>query len=139
MKQLLVIIFLSVSFSCTGQDVEENIKSIMQKQQDCWNKGDLNCFMIGYWESDSLMFIGKEKVYYGYQNTLNRYINDYPDHEAMGQLTFKFDHMEPLGADAYYVIGSYHLKRSIGDLNGHFTLLWKKISGKWVIVSDHSS
>jgi ketosteroid isomerase-like protein len=37
------------------------------------------------------------------------------------------------------VIGKWHLKREAGDLSGHFTLLWKKIKGQWLIVADHSS
>ncbi|MEZ4829900.1 MAG: hypothetical protein R3C61_27000 [Bacteroidia bacterium] len=31
-----------------------------------------------------------------------------------------------------------HLKRD-RRLSGYFTLVWKKIGGKWVIVSDHTS
>lgn len=95
--------------------------------------------MEGYWESDSLMFISKDKVHYGYQNTVKRYQMAYPDKEAMGQLSFEFISMQPLSDNSFYVIGKYHLKRTIGDLEGHFTLLWKKINGEWLIVTDHSS
>lgn len=139
MSRIIIALFLFTSTGLLAQDAETTIKNILERQQDCWNKGDLNCFMIGYWESDSLMFVGKERILYGYQATLERYLNTYPDREAMGQLTFTFKSMQPLGKKAFFVIGSYHLKRSIGDLEGHFTLLWKKIKGDWVIVADHSS
>jgi hypothetical protein len=31
------------------------------------------------------------------------------------------------------------LKRTIGDLQGHFDLLIKRVKGEWKIVADHSS
>ena len=49
------------------------VTSIMQSQQDAWNRGDIDSFMVGYWESDSLLFIGKSGVNNGYQNTLSNY------------------------------------------------------------------
>jgi len=128
-----------LSSTALAQEVEGIIKEIMQRQESCWNKGDLECFMNGYWESDSLMFIGKNKVHFGYQNTLKRYRSAYPDTEAMGHLSFTFIYMEQQAEDSFYVIGKYHLKRTVGDLEGHFTLLWKRIEGQWVIVADHSS
>jgi hypothetical protein len=123
----------------SAQDTKQVIMEIMQRQESCWSQGNLECFMEGYWESDSLMFISKDKVHYGYQNTVKRYQMAYPDKEAMGQLSFEFISMQPLSDNSFYVIGKYHLKRTIGDLEGHFTLLWKKINGEWLIVTDHSS
>lgn len=135
---LAVVIFIT-TISAFGQDAKSHIIRTLERQQQCWNQGDINCFMKGYWESDSLMFVSSEKVYYGYEKTLQRYLDSYPDREAMGKLTFDFISMKPLGDDAFFVIGSFHLERSIGDAKGHFTLLWKRINGEWVIVADHSS
>ena len=72
MKYLFTVLLGFALLPINCQDTESSIRQIMERQQDCWNKGDLDCFMVGYWESDSLMFIGKEKVYYGFQNTLDR-------------------------------------------------------------------
>jgi len=30
-------------------------------------------------------------------------------------------------------------KSAAGDVGGHYTLLFRKIKGEWVIVADHSS
>jgi ketosteroid isomerase-like protein len=122
-----------------AQDSKDIIIKIMESQQACWNKGDLECFMIGYWNSDSLMFIGKDTVYYGFESTLKRYQNSYPNKESMGQLRFEFLSLQKLSPTSYFMVGKYHLTRSIGNLAGHFTLLWRKIDGEWVIVADHSS
>jgi len=145
MKTLLIFLLISTSSIALraqeNQEAQAEITSILLRQQNCWNQGDINCFMKGYWESDSLMFIGKEQVYRGFESTLQRYLKSYPDRDAMGQLTFTFKSMQALSEDAFYVVGSYHLARigDLGDLSGHFTLLWRKIEGEWVIVADHSS
>ena len=52
---------------------EKQIISILKIQDDAWNMGDINGFMETYLKSDSLMFIGKSGVTYGWQNTLNNY------------------------------------------------------------------
>ena len=85
------------------------------------------------------MFIGKSGVTYGWKNTLENYKKNYPDTSAMGKLSFNIITVKKLSGEYYHVVGKWHLKRTIGDLSGHYTLLFKKIKGEWVIVSDHSS
>ena len=141
MKRLLLVLLwgtLSVAgFAQSGQ--ESVIKQILDQQTASWNKGDLNAFMQTYWKSDSLVFVGKNGVTYGWQNTLDNYKKGYPDKAAMGQLQFTIIRIEPLSSQVYNVIGKWHLTRTIGNLQGHYTLLIKKINGKWLIVQDHSS
>ena len=140
MKKTIFLLLLLGSMQVFSQTKDEKeILNILSNQEAAWNRGDLNSFMIGYWEHDSLMFIGKSGITYGYKKTLANYKNNYPDTASMGQLKFKILSIEPLSNDYKHVVGKWHLKRSMGDLEGHFTLLFKKIKGKWVIVSDHSS
>lgn len=117
----------------------EQILSLLEQQTQAWNRGDLENFMNGYWKNDSLRFIGKSGITYGYANTLNNYKRGYPDTAAMGKLHFDILVLKKLAARYYEVVGKWYLKRSIGDVSGHFTLLLKKINHQWVIVSDHSS
>jgi hypothetical protein len=95
--------------------------------------------MHGYWENDSLVFVGKSGLTYGYNNTLENYKKGYPDKTYMGQLKFTILSMQPLGKAYYRIIGKWELKRTVGNLNGHYTLLLQKINGEWKIISDHSS
>jgi hypothetical protein len=81
-----------------------------------WNRGDIENFMKGYWENDSLMFIGKNGITYGWTNTLNNYKKGYPDTAAMGKLSFNINTVKRLSKEYYYVVGKWHLQRSIGDL-----------------------
>lgn len=95
--------------------------------------------MQGYWKSDELTFIGSRGVTKGWQKTLDNYKKAYPNQESMGKLTFTVLSMEKISKKSVFVIGKWHLKRKIGNIEGHFSLVWKKIKGKWLIVADHSS
>ena len=142
---LLLTLFISaVSFSQinsspgAGGD-EIAIRKILDEQTQAWNRGDLENFMQGYWKNDSLMFIGKSGINWGWKGTMARYKKGYPNTAAMGKLTFDILVVKKLSAEYYYVVGKWMLVRSIGDLSGYYNLLFKKISGMWVIVADHSS
>jgi len=108
-------------------------------QRDCWNKGDIDCFMETYWKSDSLKFIGKDGITYGWDATNERYKKRYPDKSHLGTLSFEVLEMESLGPNMMMLVGSWGLKREMGDVGGHFTLIWKRMFGAWVIVTDHTS
>ena len=132
----------AVIFSCTSQNSsadEASILAIMDNQVSCWNEGDLDCFMEGYLQSDSLMFIGKNGITYGYQNTLDRYHKRYPDTEAMGELSFQILHLNRLSPEYYAMIGQWNLNRRVDNLQGYFSLIFQKINDQWVIIKDHSS
>lgn len=113
---------------------------ILDRQTDDWNAGRVDKFMNGYWLSDSLTFVGKAGITYGYQPTLANYKKRYPDRASMGTLKFDILQLDFPSPDVAYVIGRFHLTRpKVGDADGYFTLLWRKIKKRWVIVSDHSN
>lgn len=140
MKQLLTGLLLLCSMAVLAQSTDERaVKKLLTAQDAAWNRGDLQAFMQGYWQNDSLMFIGKSGVTYGWQNTLDNYKKGYPDTAAMGKLHFDYIEMRQLSKAYFFVVGRWHLVRSAGNLDGAFTLLLKKINGQWVIIRDHSS
>jgi ketosteroid isomerase-like protein len=136
---LLAILLFSIQGFAQKLDDAKAILKILEKQTYEWNKGNIDSFMNGYWQSDSLMFIGKSGVTYGYDNTLANYKKGYGDTAKMGKLYFTILHMRKLSPEYYFVVGKWFLKRSVGDIGGHYTLLFRKIKGRWCIVADHSS
>jgi hypothetical protein len=140
-KYLLVLLtcFIISLLSAQANKDEKEITDLLNRQTQSWNKGNLDEFMNGYWHNDSLMFVGKSGVTYGYTNTLNNYKKNYSDNAKMGKLFFEILKIKKLSADYYWVLGKWFLKRSAGDIGGHYTLLFRKINGKWMIVADHSS
>lgn len=140
MRIPILILFLGLTVSSFAQNKDEQaILNSISIQKEAWNNGNLEKFMETYWKSDSLMFIGKSGVTYGWQNTLNNYRRGYPDTVAMGKLNFNIVYMKRLSVLYYSVVGQWELTRTAGNLKGYFTLLFKKIGNKWLIVSDHSS
>ena len=136
---LATTVFIIVTTATAQLKDESAIKKTLNEQLAAWNAGDVNRFMGTYWQSDSLMFIGKKGVTYGWQNTLENYKKNYPDTAAMGKLDFTIIETKRLSVLYFFVVGKWHLTRSIGDVGGHFTLLFKKVKNKWMIVADHSS
>ncbi|MBL7738362.1 MAG: nuclear transport factor 2 family protein [Chitinophagaceae bacterium] len=140
MEKLLLLPLLLLVMQLSAQSKNETaIRQSLNEQIACWNRGDLESFMKTYWQNDSLLFIGKSGITYGWKNTLKNYQKGYPDTAAMGKLSFTILHTKRISAAYYHVTGKWHLQRSIGNLEGHFTLLFRKIKRKWLIVADHSS
>jgi ketosteroid isomerase-like protein len=140
MKKFLLLpalFFSLIAFSQSGDAL--SIRNVLNDQVKAWNNGDIETFMQGYWKNDSLMFIGKSGINWGWQKTLESYKKRYPDTTAMGQLSFDIILVKELSPEYYYVVGKWMLKRSIGDLTGHYNLLLRKINGRWLIIADHSS
>lgn len=110
----------------------------MKAQEEGWNKADIEGFMLYYWKSDSLKFIGSKGITYGWQKTFDNYKKSYPTKEAMGELKFTILDTKQLSKTYIYIIGKWELKKE-KPVGGHFTLLWQKINKQWVIVADHTS
>jgi len=150
-KLLFLLLFVPLlSFSQASYDDIMSINSIsltdsldimkvMKFQENAWNSGDINSFMQGYIKSDELVFSGKSGPVYGWNDTRKRYFKTYPDTQTMGKLKFTVNKIRSVSSDVAFLIGEYYLTRSTEDSYGHFTLFWKKINNKWLIISDHTS
>ncbi|CAN5405934.1 DUF4440 domain-containing protein [soil metagenome] len=140
-KYIIAILATTWTFTAISQtaDTSHQLREILDTQRKAWNDGDIEKFMEAYWKNDSLVYIGKNGVTYGYQNTLRKYKTNYPTRDKMGVLQFTIIQLRPLSPGYYYMIGKWHLDRKDGNAEGNFTLLFKEIDGKWVIVADHSS
>mgnify|MGYP006278134879 FL=1 len=146
MRALILTLLSFVLLPATGGAQEALVREdslaiaeAMDRQESAWNRGDLDAFMETYWKSDNLQFIGANGPTYGWQATLDNYRRRYPDRAAMGRLSFSILRMDQRSATVVSLIGKFHLRRRIGDLEGYFLLIWQKIEGQWRIVADHTS
>jgi hypothetical protein len=140
MKKILLLPALAFSLVALAQPRDAvSIRKVLDEQIKEWNKGNIEGFMQGYWRSDSLMFIGKSGINWGWQKTLDNYRKNYPDTIAMGKLSYDIILVKELSPEYYYVVGKWMLTRSIGNLGGHYNLLFRKLNGQWLIIADHSS
>jgi uncharacterized protein (TIGR02246 family) len=116
------------------------INAVLKTQQAAWNRGDVEAFLTGYWQSPELTFSGSNGVARGWDGVVRRYKKNYPDRESMGELDFSELEFRFLGPGAALVLGKWHLKReTAGDIGGVFTLVWQKFPEGWKIIHDHTS
>ncbi len=94
--------------------------------------------MEAYWNSPKLVFIGRNGPTYGWQQVLDNYKRNYPDTASTGKLKFDILDISLIDKKTVFLIGKYHLTRTVGDAEGNFSLVLQKIKGKWLIISDHS-
>ena len=111
---------------------------IVERQSASWNRGDIAEFMEPYWHDERLTFSSSGKTKRGWQATFENYKKNYPDRETMGKLTFSEMETQVLGPDAVLMLGNWHLERAM-PVGGNFSLVWRRVDGKWLIVHDHSS
>ncbi len=134
---LLLVVFAINLYAQRSQS--DLILKLLEDQRQAWNRGDINEYMQGYNQSDSLLFVGKSGPQYGWNNTLENYKKSYPSKSAMGYLSFDIKEIKMISADHAFVLGAWHLKREKDEPKGYFTLLVKKIKGQWKVITDHSS
>lgn len=139
---LIALSFISIPAS--GKQRSESaaardIRAVLDRQVEAWNRRDIESFMAGYWRSPDLTFYSGGTFTKGWQGTIDRYRASYlSEGREMGQLTFSDLKIEMLGKDSAYVRGRWQLKMSNAAPGGLFTLIFRKFSDGWKIVHDHT-
>ena len=118
---------------------KEQIEQVLAEQAKAWNAGDVERFMEGYAKTPELRFASGNMVTRGWQETLDHYKQRYPDHAAMGVLTFSQLETTVFSRDAAVVFGRWRLKTEKSEPNGLFTLIFRRTEMGWRIVADHTS
>ena len=123
----------------SASDSSREIRAVLASQQAAWNRGDIPAFLEGYWNSPELTFAGADGIVRGYDGLLERYRKSYPDKAHMGELEFSQLEFRTLGPASALVLGHWHLKRTVGDAGGVFSLVFHRFPVGWRIVHDHTS
>ncbi len=147
---LRIMLIAAVSFSSFNvsvpcyvmphvNDARAEVLAVLTKQVQAWNAGDIETYMQGYDQSDSIRFASGGNVQRGWKNVLERYKKSYPNKAAMGTLMFSDLETTILPGDAAIVFGRWKLQRANDEPSGMFTLLFRKTQNGWKIVHDHTS
>jgi ketosteroid isomerase-like protein len=115
------------------------IRSVLQAQQDAWNRGDIDGFMNGYARSASTIFVSEDTIRRGWQTVRDRYRKKYSSRAKMGTLTFSGLETTLLSSDSAVASGRWKLKRANDQPHGRFTLILKRLPEGWRVVYDHTS
>lgn len=139
MRYLFFLFFTAASFPTFAQATDSiAISKVLSNQLEEWNKGSVEGFMKGYWNSKDLRFVTTKGVKYGWQTVTDSYKKNYPTAEAMGQLDFKLDRISEITKGIYMVTGTWLVTGKEGNKSGYFSLLFKKIKDHWLIIVDHT-
>lgn len=115
------------------------IRARLSTQVAAWNEGNLDAFMAGYAQTDSLRFASGGTVHRGWEAAHTRYKETYPGRTAMGTLAFDSLRVQVLAPNWAVVFGRWRLIRAEDTPYGVFTLLFERRTDGWRIVHDHTS
>src|SRR6056300_914270 len=138
---LFLVFFSTLVFAQKSVSKSDSlaITKTLFKQQEDWNRGDIDAFMEGYIKTDQLVFSGASGPIYGWEATRDRYKKSYHNRVLMGKLKFDVLGMMQLSPNVVQLQGAFYLTREIEDSSGYFTLTWLKQDGSWLVISDHTS
>ena len=138
---LFAALWCYVGISAPSVDSTVEIRDLLLNQQTDWNRGDLDAFTKGYWNSPELVFYSGGEISRGYVSMRERYQRRYQsDGKEMGSLAFSGIEVELLGGDSALARGRWQLSFSDGKTaGGLFSLILRKFPEGWRIVHDHSS
>lgn len=125
----------------TASQQELDIVKVLLKQEDAWNRSDLDAFAEGYKKSPDIIFI-THQISRSYAGMLDEYKHDYPTKAAMGTLTYSEIEVHTLDEKYAVAIGKYHLdrgKKEGGNADGLFSLVFENTDQGWKIIIDHTT
>ena len=125
----------------TSRDRKPEVVNVLTEQQAAWNRGDLDGFMASYWKSDRMAFCGGSEMTYGWKPTYDRFAKKYKgEGKEMGKLSFEEVDVLHADDDGAGARGKYRLLFKDGKTaSGRFTLVLKRIDGRWNIIHDHTA
>lgn len=122
-------------------DPAQAVRLLLEAQQADWNRGDLDAFLGGYWNSPDVVFQSGGERFKGFETLKARFQKRYKSEgAAMGELTFSDIEIETLADNAALARGRWSLRMPDGKTpGGLFTVVVKKRPEGWRIVHDHTS
>jgi len=118
------------------------IQAVLDAQLRAWNRGDIDGFMAGYWNSPEFTYLTNKHVVRGWQAMLDLYRQSFksPGASAMGNLELLETQITLLGKDAALVWGTYRVTNPDGKQRGGlYTLIMRKFPEGWRTVYDRTS
>ena len=130
-----------VLFAATGlyAGPADEIRAVIEAQQQAWNGGDIDAFMNGYARAESTTFVSEDTVRRGWETVRARYKQKYSDRTKMGTLAFSELEIDLLSNDSAVVLGRWQLQRANDQPHGRFTLIFRRANDGWKIIHDHTS
>lgn len=118
---------------------ETLISTLLNGMARAWCEGDIEVMFASYWRDAGLRYANGAAVVRGFDAVCDNFRGRFSDRATMGQLSFSELEVEKLGPDVATAFGRWHIEREAGPAEGLFTLVLKRMGGRWLITSDHAS
>ena len=142
MKAHLAVIALCL-LGCTRRFApadRQSLQTLIDNQQDAWNRGDLAGYMDGYARTPDLVFTSGNRIRRGWDETMAAYQKRYGGSGAgMGHLAMDVIEVQPVGSDGAVLLGRWRLTETPQAGGGVFSVVAERRPEGWRIVHDHTS
>jgi hypothetical protein len=120
-------------------DGKQRIHERFDEMTEAWNRGDLDAYLAGYWDSGKTKWISGGNIIRGFETIRARYKALYHSPEKLGQLEVQDLEIDMVSDGDALVVGKW--SHTAGQLVrvGVFTVHMKKIQGEWFMATDHAS
>jgi uncharacterized protein (TIGR02246 family) len=122
-----------------GRPAEDIIKGVLAAQVAAWNENDLDGFLAAYWQSPSTRFVAGGELVEGYDAVAQSYRANYGAGGDLGRLALTDLSVTMITDDVATVVGRFNLEDAKGVETGGYTLVMRKVDGRWRIAHDHTS
>jgi len=118
---------------------ESAIRSVFEEGCAAWNRGDLDGYLAGYWDSEKTLWISGGSLTRGKAAIAAAYKRRFAMGQAMGKLSVAELEIDVLTPDDAMAVGRWTLDLQGTTSQGFFTVQLRKIEGAWLFVCDHAS
>ena len=115
------------------------IREVFEAGCAAWNRGDLDGYLAGYWDSDKTIWISGGSLTRGKKAIVAAYKARFSTPQQMGKLTLAELEIDVLTTTDAIAFGRWMLAFEDKAAEGFFTVQLKKIESTWFYISDHSS
>lgn len=131
---------LTVGERSTSKFAKE-IAALVSRQEQAWNKGDLDAFLGEYLKSAQVTYVSNGSVKRGYDAIREHYLKRYGNSKSsMGALRLSDLEISDIGDKHVLCIGKFTvIHHAHVPIYGRFSLIFVKSKGAWKIMYDHSS
>ena len=123
----------------TSYSAEAEARAAFESGCAAWNRGDVDAYLAGYWDSEQTRWISGGTVIEGRDAIVATVRARYPTPERMGTLELTQLEITVLTAQDALVFG--RLRHMLGDVTRPlvFTVHLRRVGGAWLMVTDHTS
>jgi len=126
----------------SATEIKENevaIRNVFEDGCAAWNRGDLDGYLAGYWDSDKTIWISGGSLTRGKKAIVAACKARFSTPQQMGKLTLTELEIDVLTSMDAIAFGHWRLVIEGKAAEGFFTVQLKKIEDNWLYVADHSS